>query len=72
MDKIKLDASFRASEYKAYTDGGLRPRGGGLIQASVEVKKGIRASNLATISKQETSQVVPMIQKGCPAIYNDQ
>lgn len=72
MDRIKLEAWFDAKRYSAYTDGGLRPRGNGLIQASVEVKKGIRASNIQPIIKQETSQVVAMIQKGCPAVYNGQ
>lgn len=37
MDRIKLEAWFNSTRYSAYTDGGLRPRGGGLIQASVEV-----------------------------------
>lgn len=39
MDRVKLEAWFNAKRYSAYTDGGLRPRGDGLIQASVEVKK---------------------------------
>lgn len=72
MDRIKLEAWFNAKRYSAYTDGGLRPRGNGLIQASVEVKRDIRASDIQPITKQETSQVVAMIKKGCPAIYNGQ
>lgn len=72
MDRIKLEAWFDIKRYSAYTDGGLRPRGNGLIQASVEVKKGIRASDIQPIIKQETSQVVAMIRKGCQPIYNGQ
>lgn len=72
MDRVKLEAWFNAKRYSAYTDGGLRPRGDGLIQASVEVKKGIRKSDIHAITKQETSQVVAMIMKRFPAIYNGQ
>ena len=68
MDKIKLEASFKTYKYAAYTDYGLRPRVGGLVQASVEVKRGIWAPDFVAIFKQETSQAVTMIRKGYPAM----
>ena len=72
MDRVPLKASFDTKNFRAYTDGALRPNHGPLVHAALEVKRHVRSSNPRQITKQETSQIVGMISGGHPPIFNEQ
>lgn len=73
MVRVHLEAKIgERKSFRAYTDGGLRPKHRKHIQAAVETKKSERDSIFVPTAKQELSEVVAMAQGGRPAIYNGQ
>ena len=69
MDRVPLKASFDTRNFRAYTDGALRPNHGPLIHAALEVKRSVRSSIPLPTTKQETSQIVGMKIGGHPPIF---
>lgn len=57
IEHVNLKAKFNNGNYVARTDGCLKTETNGLIQAIVEVKPRIRSAILASVQKQEASEV---------------